>query len=53
MLVQTPLFGVEATRPLSESADPVLQTKLEELVREEDLWVASERGDLALALQWP
>jgi beta-lactamase class A len=49
-LVNAPLFGLEATRLLSESGDPGLQLALEGLVRERDLWAASERGDLSVAL---
>jgi beta-lactamase class A len=44
------LFGAEATRLLIESGDPGLQQKLEELVREQGLADAAERGDLNLAL---
>ena len=50
LLVQAPLFGLEATRLLSESGDPELQQGLEELVHKQGLWAASERGDLSLAL---
>jgi beta-lactamase class A len=50
LLLQVPLFGLEATRLLSESGDPLLQQGLEELVRKQGLWAASERGDLSLAL---
>jgi beta-lactamase class A len=50
LLIQTPLFALEATRLLIESGDQELQQKLEQLVLGLGLSAASERGDLALAL---
>jgi len=50
LLVQAPLAALEATRLLIESADPDLQFRLEEVVREQGLSAAAERGELALAL---
>lgn len=44
------LPAAEAGRSLIESGDPGLQQKLEELVREQGLAGAAERGDLNLAL---
>ena len=45
-----PLSAAEATRQLIDSADPVLQAKLEKLVSSQGLADAAERGDLNLAL---
>ena len=45
-----PVVAADETRPLMESADPGLQAKLEELVREQGLADAARRGDLNLAL---
>lgn len=50
ILLQAPSHALEATRLLSESGDPVLQQKLENLLHEQDLWAAAERGDLSVAL---
>lgn len=44
------LAAAEATRLLIESEDPGLQVKLNELVREQGLADAADRGDLNLAL---
>ncbi len=45
-----PLQAVEATRLLSESGDPYLQSHLEWLVYEQGLWDAVSSGRLAVAL---
>jgi beta-lactamase class A len=45
-----PLAAADTTRLLIESADPGLQLKLEELVREQGLADAARRGDLNLSL---
>lgn len=50
ILLQAPSHALEATRLLSESGDPVLQQKLENLLHKQDLWAAAERGDLSVAL---
>jgi beta-lactamase class A len=47
---QGPLNAQETRRQLKDSGDPGLQRQLEELVREQGLWAATERGDLNLAL---
>jgi beta-lactamase class A len=49
-VLSQPALATEATRLLIESGDPDLQQKLEELVREQGLAGAAERGDLNLAL---
>ncbi len=50
LLAHAPLMALEATHLLIESADPDLQVKLEQVVREQGLSAAAGRGELALAL---
>lgn len=53
LILAVPGYGPrasEVTQLLSDSGDQVLQQRLEALIRQQGLWTAAERGDLAVTL---